>query len=83
MAEGTTGLAGIGSFNRLALLAWSVWALSFVLLALGVLFTFLARAVPDPNAPLTIPAPEQKAETTEPVTAPQEMPVESSTPQQQ
>ena len=40
-------------------------------------------AVPDPNAPLTIPAPEQKAETTEPAAAPQEMPVESSAPQQQ
>ena len=27
-----------------------MWALSFVLLALGVLFSFLTRAVPDPNA---------------------------------
>ncbi|CAA9426087.1 hypothetical protein AVDCRST_MAG82-1769 [uncultured Rubrobacteraceae bacterium] len=37
--------------NRsLALLAWSMWALSFVLLALGVIFSFLTRAAPDPNA---------------------------------
>ena len=50
MAEGTTERAGIGRFNRLALLVWSMWALSFVLLALGVLFSFLTRAVPDPNA---------------------------------
>src|ERR671912_2473183 len=34
----------------LSLLAWSMWALSFVLLALGVLFSFLTRATPDPNA---------------------------------
>src|SRR5918997_5379197 len=34
----------------LVLLAWSMWALSFVLLALGVLFSFLTRTVPDPNA---------------------------------
>src|SRR5918993_1163801 len=34
----------------LALLAWSMWAVSFVLLALGVLFSFLTRATPDPNA---------------------------------
>jgi len=34
----------------LTLLAWSMWALSFVLLALGVLFSFLTRAAPDPNA---------------------------------
>ena len=34
----------------LTLLAWSMWALSFVLLALGVHFSFLTRAVPDPNA---------------------------------
>ena len=27
-----------------------MWAVSFVLLALGVLFSFLTRAVPDPNA---------------------------------
>ena len=36
--------------RSLALLAWSMWALSFVLLALGVLFSFLTRATPDPNA---------------------------------
>ena len=41
---------GSGRFNRLALLAWSMWALSFALLALGVLFSFLTRTVPDPNA---------------------------------
>src|SRR5918998_695498 len=34
----------------LVLLAWSMWALSFVLLALGVLFSFVTRATPDPNA---------------------------------
>ena len=32
------------------LLAWSMWALSFVLLALGVMFSFLTRAAPDPSA---------------------------------
>ena len=36
--------------RSLALLAWSMWALSLVLLALGVLFSFLTRATPDPNA---------------------------------
>ncbi len=36
--------------RSLSLLAWSMWALSFVLLALGVLFSFLTRAAPDPNA---------------------------------
>src|SRR5918994_3384375 len=36
--------------RTLSLLAWSMWALSFVLLALGVLFSFLTRAAPDPNA---------------------------------
>ncbi|HEX5848492.1 MAG TPA: hypothetical protein VFY59_04790 [Rubrobacter sp.] len=34
----------------LVLLAWSMWAVSFVLLALGVLFSYLTRATPDPNA---------------------------------
>jgi hypothetical protein len=50
VAEGPTERAGIGRFNRLALLVWSMWALSFVLLALGVLFSFLTRTVSDPNA---------------------------------
>jgi hypothetical protein len=36
--------------RSLSLLVWSMWALSFVLLALGVLFSYLTRAVPDPNA---------------------------------
>jgi hypothetical protein len=36
--------------RSLSLLAWSMWALSFALLALGVLFSFLTRAAPDPNA---------------------------------
>src|ERR687893_1554063 len=36
--------------RSLSLLAWSMWALSFVLLALGVIFSFLTRAAPDPNA---------------------------------
>jgi hypothetical protein len=36
--------------RSLALLAWSMWVVSFVLLALGVFFSFLARTVPDPNA---------------------------------
>jgi hypothetical protein len=38
------------SGRSLNLLAWSMWVVSFVLLALGVFFSFLARTVPDPNA---------------------------------
>ena len=50
MAEGTPERVGSGRFNSLALLAWSMWVVSFVLLALGVFFSFLTRRVPDPNA---------------------------------
>ena len=50
MAEGITERAGGDRFNRLALLAWLMWVVSFVLLALGVFFSFLTRTVPDPNA---------------------------------
>jgi hypothetical protein len=38
------------SGRSLTLLAWSMWVVSFVLLALGVFFSFLTRTVPDPNA---------------------------------
>jgi hypothetical protein len=50
VTEGTPERDGGGKFNPLALLAWSMWVVSFVLLALGVLFSFLTRTVPDPNA---------------------------------
>jgi len=50
VTEGTPKRDGGGSFNRLALLAWLMWVVSFVLLALGVFFSFLTRTVPDPNA---------------------------------
>lgn len=36
--------------RRASLLAWSLWALSAVLLALGVVFSVLTRSTPDPNA---------------------------------
>nr|MDQ3377946.1 hypothetical protein [Actinomycetota bacterium] len=36
--------------RRAALLAWSLWALSAALLALGVVFSVLTRSTPDPNA---------------------------------
>ena len=36
--------------RRASLLAWSLWALSATLLALGVVFSVLTRSTPDPNA---------------------------------
>lgn len=36
--------------RRASVLAWSLWALSATLLALGVIFSVLTRSTPDPNA---------------------------------